>query len=138
MSPNTNEVIYKGKPLKGMSNPSPLAFLDLPLTGEQSVSPIVTKEQLSGKKGHWPTVSAKVKGTLEISDRAAKKITVRVDKAQVGNDACIDDAPKICHTEVESTLSRVGRQSHGGHGSQHFRDAHHLKTRPTCQSVHSL
>ncbi len=28
ISPDTNEVIYKGKPLKGMSNPSPLAFLD--------------------------------------------------------------------------------------------------------------
>ncbi len=27
-SPDSSEVIYRGKPLKGMSNPSPLVFLD--------------------------------------------------------------------------------------------------------------
>ncbi len=90
-----------------MSNPSPLAFLDSPLTGEQSVSPTVAKQRLGGEKGHWPTVSAKVKGTQEISDWAAKKITVWVDKAQVGSDVCIDGAPNICCTAVESTLSGV-------------------------------
>ncbi len=107
ISPDTNEVIYKGKPLKGMSNPSPLTFLDSPLTGEQSVSPIVAKELLVGEEGHWPTVSAKVEGTQEIPDRAAKKIKVRVDKAKVGSDVCIDGAPNICRIAVESTLSRV-------------------------------
>ncbi len=90
-----------------MSNPSPLAFLDSPLTGEQSASPIVAKERFGGEKDHWPTVSAKVKGIQEIPDRAAKKITVRVDKAQVGSDVCMDGAPNICHIAVESTLSRV-------------------------------
>ncbi len=107
ISPDTNEVIYKGKPLKGMSNPSPLTFLDSPLTGEQSVSPIVAKEQLGGEKGHWLTVSAKVEGTQQIPDRAAKKIAARVDKAQVGSDVCIDGAPNICRIAIESTLSRV-------------------------------
>ncbi len=43
ISPDSNQVIYKGKPLKGMSNPSPLVFLYSPLTGGQSVSPIVAK-----------------------------------------------------------------------------------------------
>ncbi len=32
ISPNENEIIYEGKPLKGMSNLSPLAFLDSPIT----------------------------------------------------------------------------------------------------------
>ncbi len=107
ISPDTNEVICKGKPLKGMSNPSPLAFLDSPLTREISFFPIVAKERLGGEKGHWPIVSAKAEGTQEIPDRAAKKITVRVDKAQVGSDVCIDGAPYICRIAVESTLSRV-------------------------------
>ncbi len=35
ISPDTNEVIYKGKPFNGMGNPSPLTFLDSPLTEEQ-------------------------------------------------------------------------------------------------------
>ncbi len=107
ISPESNEVNYKDKPLKGMSNPSPLVFLDSPLTGKQSVSPIVAKQWLGGEKGHWPTVSAKVKGTQEMPYQAAKKITVRVDKAQVGSDVCIDGAPNICCIVVESTLSRV-------------------------------
>ncbi len=106
-SPDTNEVIYKGKPLKEMSNPVPLAFLDLPLTGEQSVSPTVAKERLGGEKCHWPTILAKVEGTQEIPGWVAKKITVRVDKAQVGSNVCIDGAPNICRIVVESTLSRV-------------------------------
>ncbi len=106
INPDTNEVIYKGKPLKGMSNPSPLAFLKSPHTREQSVSPIVAKERFGVEKGHWPTVLAKVEGTQEIPDRAAKKITVRVEKAQVGSDVCIDGAPNICRIAVESTLSR--------------------------------
>ncbi len=59
------------------------------------------------EKGQWPTVSAKVEGTQEIPDRTAKKIKVRVDKAQVGSDVCTDGAPNICRIEVESTLSRV-------------------------------
>ncbi len=101
ISPDTNYVIYKGKPLKGMSNSSPLAFLDSPLTGEQSVSPIVVKERLGGEEGYWPTVLAKVEGTQETPDRAAKKITVRVDKAQVCSDVCIDGAPDICRIAVE-------------------------------------
>ncbi len=62
---------------------------------------------MGGEKGHWPTVSAKVEETQEIPDWAAKKIAVRVDKAQVGNDVCIDGAPNICRVAVESTLSRV-------------------------------
>ncbi len=107
ISPDTNEVIYKGKFLKGMSNPSPLAFLHSPLTGEQSVSPIVAKERLGGEKGHWHTVSAKVEKTQEIPDRAAKIITIRVGKAQAGSDVCIDDANNTCRIAVESTLSRV-------------------------------
>ncbi len=84
-SPASNEIVYEGKPLKGMSNPFPLAFLDSPLAEEQTVSPIVAKERLGGGKGHSPTVSAKVERTQEIPDRAAKIITVRVDKAQVGH-----------------------------------------------------
>ncbi len=94
-----------------MSNSFPLAFLDSPLTGEQSVSPIVAKQRLGGEIGHWPTVSAKVEGTQEIPDRVAKKITVKVDKTQVGSDVCIDGAPNICRTAVESTLSRVREDS---------------------------
>ncbi len=43
ISPDSNEIIYEGKPLKGMSNPFPMAFLDSPLTGEQTLSPIVAK-----------------------------------------------------------------------------------------------
>ncbi len=73
ISPDSNEIIYGGKPLKGMSNPSPLAFPDSPLTGEQTVSLIVAKQRLGGGKGHWPTVSAKVERTQEIPDRAAKR-----------------------------------------------------------------
>ncbi len=107
ISPDSNEIIYKGKPLKGMSNPFPLGFLDSPLTGEQSVSPIVAKQRLGGGKGHWPTVSAKVERTQEILDRAAKMVTIRVDKAQVGSDICIDGAPNTCRIAIESTLSRV-------------------------------
>ncbi len=129
-----------------MSNASPLAFLDSSLTDEQdssvdgqSVSPIVAKGWLGGEKGHWSTVSAKVEGTLEIPDRAAKKTTVRVDKSQIGSNVCIDGAPNIFRIEVESTLSRVREgKSHGGPGSQHFRAAHHPKTRPTYRSVPSL
>ncbi len=105
ISPDSNEVIYKDKPLKGLSNPSPLAFLDSPLTGEQSVSPIVAKQRLGEGKGHWLTVSPKVERTQEIPDRAAKMITIRVDKAQVESDVCIDGAPNICRIAVESTLS---------------------------------
>ncbi len=62
---------------------------------------------MGGEKSHWPTVSAKVAGTQEIPDRAGKKITVRVDKAQVGSDVYIDGALNICRIAVESTLSRV-------------------------------
>ncbi len=105
ISPDSNEIIYEGKPLKETSNPSWLAFLDSPLTGEQTVSPIVAKQRLGGGKGHWPTVSAKVEKTQEIPDRAAKIITIRVDKAQVESDACIDGAPNTCHIAVKSTLS---------------------------------
>ncbi len=90
-----------------MSNPSPLAFLDSPLTGEQTVSLIVSKQRLGGGKGHWPTVSTKVERTQEIPDRAAKMITIRVDKLQVGSDVCVDGAPSSCCVVVESTLSRV-------------------------------
>ncbi len=82
ISPDTNEVIYKGKPLKGMSNPYPMAFLDSLITEGQessedthSVCPIVAKERLSGEKGHWPTVATKVEGIQEIPDQDAKKIT---------------------------------------------------------------
>ncbi len=80
ISPDSNEIIYEGKPLKGMSNPSPLAFLDSPFAEEQTVFPIVAKQRLGEGKGHWPTVSAKVEITQEIPDRAAKVITIRVDK----------------------------------------------------------
>ncbi len=90
-----------------MSNPSPLAFLDSPLTEEQTVSPIVEKKRFGGGKGHGPLVSAKVERTQEIPDRAAKIITFRVDKAQVGSDVCLDDASNTHHIAVESTLSRV-------------------------------
>ncbi len=107
ISPDLNKIIYEGKPLRGMSNPSQLAFLDPPVTGEQTVSLIVAKQRLGGGKGHWPTVSAKAGRTQEISDRAAKMITIRVDKAQVGSDVCIDGAPNTCRIAVESTLSRV-------------------------------
>ncbi len=89
-----------------MSNPSPLAFLDSPLAEGQTVSPIVAKQRLGGGKGHWPTVSAKVERTQEIPDRAAKIITIRVDKAQVGSDVCIDGASNTHCIAVESTLSR--------------------------------
>ncbi len=58
-------------------------------------------------KGHWPTVSAKVKRTQEIPDRAAKIITIRVDKDQVGSDVCIDGASHTHCIAVESTLSPV-------------------------------
>ncbi len=34
-------------------------------------------------------------------------ITIRVDKAQVGSDVCIDGAPNTCRIAVDSTLSRV-------------------------------
>ncbi len=61
---------------------------------------------MGGGKGHWPTVSAKVERTQEIPDRAVKMITIRVDKAQVGSDVCIDGAPNTCRIAVESTLSR--------------------------------
>ncbi len=107
ISPDSNEINYEGKLLKGMSSPSPLAFLDSPLTEEQTVSPIVAKQRLGGEKGHWPTVSAKVERTQEIPDRAAKMITIRVDKIQVGSDACINGAPNTHRTGVESTLSKV-------------------------------
>ncbi len=90
-----------------MSSSSSLEFLDLPLTGEQTVSPIVAKQRLGGGKGHWPTVLAKVKRIQEIPDLAAKMITIRVDKAQVKSDICIDGAPNTCRIAVESTLSRV-------------------------------
>ncbi len=106
ISPDSNEVIYKGKPLKGMSNSSPLAFLDSPLT-DQTVSPIVAKQRWGGGKGHWPIVSAKVERTQGIPDRATKMITIRVDKAQAGSDVCIAGAPNTCGIAVESTLSRV-------------------------------
>ncbi len=105
ISPDSNEIIYEGKPLKGMSNPSPLAFLDSPLT-EQTVSPIVAKQRLGGGKGHWPTVSTKVERTQEIPDRAAKMITIRVNKAQVGSDVFIDGASNAHRIAVESTLFR--------------------------------
>ncbi len=107
ISHDSNAIIYKGKPLKGMTNPSPLVFLDSPLTGEQTVSPIVAKQRLGGGKGRWPTVSAKVERTQEMPDRAAKIITIRVDKAQVGSHVCVDSAPNTCRIVVESTLSKV-------------------------------
>ncbi len=108
ISPDTNEVIYRGKPLKGMNSPSPLAFLDSPLTEEQESSEdSQCFPPSSPRNGHWPTVSAKVEGIQEIPDRAAKKVTVRVDKAQVGSDVCRDGVPNICRIAVESTLSRV-------------------------------
>ncbi len=65
------------------------------------------QQRLGGGKDHWPTVSAKVERTQEIPDRAAKMITIRVDKAQIGSDVCMDGAPNVCHIAVESTLSRV-------------------------------
>ncbi len=105
ISPDSNEVIYEGKPLKGMSNPSPLAFLDSPPTGEQTVSPIVAKQRLGWGKGL--TVSAKVERTQEIPYLEAKIITIRVDKAHVGCDVCIDCVPNTCRIAVESSLSRV-------------------------------
>ncbi len=107
ISPDSNEIIYEGKPLKGMSNPSPLAFLDSPLAEEQTFSPIVAKQRLGGGKGHWPTAPAKVERTQEIPDRAAKMTTIRADKAQVGSDVCIDGAHNTHCIAVESTLSRV-------------------------------
>ncbi len=82
ISPDSDEIIYEGKLLKGMSNPSPLAFLDSPITEEQTVSPIVAKQRLGEGKGHWPIVSAKVGGAQEIPDRAAKMITIRVKPQQ--------------------------------------------------------
>ncbi len=58
-------------------------------------------------KGHWPTVSAKFEQTQEIPNRAAKIITIRVHKAQVGSDVCIHGASHTHRFAVESTLSRV-------------------------------
>ncbi len=58
-------------------------------------------------KGHCPTVLTKVEGTQEIPNQAAKMITIRVDKAQVGSDVCIDGASTIHRIAVKSTLSRV-------------------------------
>ncbi len=107
ISPDSNEIIYEGKPLKGMSNPSPLAFLYLPFAEKQTVSPIVAKQRLGEGKGHWPTFSAKVERTQEIPNRAAKIITIRVDKAQVGSDVCIDGASNTHRIAVKSTFSRV-------------------------------
>ncbi len=107
ISPNSNEIIYEGKPLKGMGNPSPPAFLDSPITEKQTVSPIVAKQRLGEGKGHWPTVSAKVERTQDIPDQAAKIITIRVDKAQIGSDVFIDGASSTHRIAVESTLSRV-------------------------------
>ncbi len=82
-------------------------FLDSPFAEEQTVSPVVAKQRLGEGKGHWPTVSAKLKRTQEIPNRAAKMITIRVDKAQVGSDVCIDGASRTHRIAVESTLSRV-------------------------------
>ncbi len=62
---------------------------------------------MGGGKGHWPTVSAKVEITQEMPDQAAKMITIRVDKAQIGNDICIDGASNTHRIAVESTISRV-------------------------------
>ncbi len=107
ISPDSNEIIYEGKPLQGMSNPSPLALLDSPLKEEQIVSPIAAKQRLGGGKGHWLTVLAKVERTQETPDRAAKMITMRVDNAQVGGDVCIDGASNAHRIAVESTLFRV-------------------------------
>ncbi len=94
-----------------MSNPSPLAFLDSPLTREQTVYCIVAKEQLGGGKGHWRTVSAKIERTQKITDRTAKIITIRVDKAHVGCDVCIDCVPNTCRIAVESILCRVSKSN---------------------------
>ncbi len=49
----------------------------------------------------------KVEPAQEIPNRAAKIITIRVDKAQVGNDVFIHGASHTHCVEVESTLSRV-------------------------------
>ncbi len=84
-----------------------MAFLDSLFAEEQTVSFIVAKQWLGGGKGHWPAVSAKVEPAQEIPNRAAKIITIRVDKAQVGNDVCIHGASHTHCVEVESTLSRV-------------------------------
>ncbi len=89
-----------------MSNPSPLAFLDSPFA-EQTVSPIVAKLRSGGGKGHWPTVSANVERTQEIPDRAAKMVTITIDKAQVGSDVCIDGDSNTHRIVVKLTLSRV-------------------------------
>ncbi len=107
INPGSNEIIYEDKPLKGMSNPFALAFLDSPFAEEQTVSPIVAKKRLGGGKVHWPTVSAKVETIQEIPDRAAKMITIRLDKAQVGSGVYIDGASNTRRIAVESTLSRV-------------------------------
>ncbi len=107
ISPVSNEIIYEGKPLKGMSNPSPLSFLDSPFSEEQTVSPIVAKQRLGGGKGQWPTVFSKVERTQDIPNRAPKMITIRVDKAQGGSDVCIDGTSNTHRIAVESTVSRV-------------------------------
>ncbi len=49
----------------------------------------------------------KVEPAQEIPNRAAKIITIKEDKAQVGNDVCIDGASHTHRIAVESTLSRV-------------------------------
>ncbi len=107
ISPDSNEIIHEGKPLKGMGNSSPLAFLDSPFAKEQTVSPISPKERLGKGKGHWPTVSAKVERTQEIPNWATKMATIRVDKAQVGSDVCIHSGTHTHRIAVESTLPRV-------------------------------
>ncbi len=67
----TNAVIYQGRHLAGMDNPSPLMSQDLsgtepqqPVEETRTVSPIYVKEQLAVEnKNVWPTVAAKVKET---------------------------------------------------------------------------
>ncbi len=110
-----NAVIYRGKHLVGMDNPSPLASQDLSdedshhtVMETHSVSPVDIREQIVVEdKIIWPTVAAKVEGTQEIPDRAMKSIKIEVQEAHVGSDICIEGVLNINRVGVESTLSRV-------------------------------
>ncbi len=116
---NINAVIYQGRHLVGMDNPSPLMSQDVSGTESQqtveethTVSSVDVSEQLIVKnKNVWPTVAAKVEGIQEVPDRAMKCMTVKVQEAHLGSDICIEDSPNISRVGVESIYSRV-REGH--------------------------
>ena len=119
--PEQNSIMYCGNSLTAMKHPVPLATLSPVILrsterkNEQddalqfTIPSVQAPEQQMDVTEVWRDVKDSVFGDHEIPDRVAKRITIRIPEAPVGNDIFLDGINHIQRLALESTLSNYSR-----------------------------